>query len=91
MYQKYCELPSFSGNYPAIGSWIIGSQSAGMGARERVSSRTGLPAQNAGFLWQVPRAIPQGVHRRGQSVCGQQARRAALEADVPAWPGRDSY
>jgi glutathionylspermidine synthase len=34
VYQKYCELPSFSGNYPVVGSWIIGSQAAGMGIRE---------------------------------------------------------
>lgn len=34
IYQKYCELPSFSGNYPVIGSWIIGDQAAGMGIRE---------------------------------------------------------
>ncbi|OPY66586.1 MAG: putative acid--amine ligase YgiC [Syntrophorhabdus sp. PtaU1.Bin050] len=34
IYQKYCELPSFSGNYPVIGSWIVGSQPAGMGVRE---------------------------------------------------------
>jgi glutathionylspermidine synthase len=34
IYQKYCELPGFSGNYPVIGSWIIGSQASGMGIRE---------------------------------------------------------
>ena len=34
IYQKYCELPGFSGNYPVIGSWIIGSSAAGMGIRE---------------------------------------------------------
>jgi glutathionylspermidine synthase len=34
IYQEYCELPDFSGNYPVIGSWIIGSQAAGIGIRE---------------------------------------------------------
>ena len=34
IYQEYCELPSFSGNYPVIGSWIIGSKAAGIGVRE---------------------------------------------------------
>ncbi len=34
IYQKYCELPEFSGNYPVIGSWIIGSEAAGIGIRE---------------------------------------------------------
>jgi glutathionylspermidine synthase len=34
VYQEYCELPGFSGNYPVIGSWIVGSDSAGMGIRE---------------------------------------------------------
>jgi glutathionylspermidine synthase len=34
IYQEYRELPSFSGNYPVIGSWVVGSQAAGMGVRE---------------------------------------------------------
>lgn len=34
IYQEYQELPNYSGNYPVIGSWIIGSQAAGMGIRE---------------------------------------------------------
>lgn len=34
IYQEYRELPCYSGNYPVIGSWIIGSQAAGMGIRE---------------------------------------------------------
>ncbi len=34
VYQEYKELPQFSGNYPVIGSWVIGSQSAGIGIRE---------------------------------------------------------
>ena len=34
VYQQYLELPFFSGNYPVIGSWIVGSRAAGMGLRE---------------------------------------------------------
>lgn len=34
IYQEYRELPSFSGNYPVIGSWVIGAESAGIGVRE---------------------------------------------------------
>lgn len=34
IYQKYCELPNFTGNFPVIGSWIIGSVPAGIGVRE---------------------------------------------------------
>lgn len=34
IYQAYDELPCFAGQYPVIGSWIIGSQAAGMGIRE---------------------------------------------------------
>ena len=34
IYQEYKELPCFSGSYPVIGSWIIGSQPAGIGIRE---------------------------------------------------------
>jgi glutathionylspermidine synthase len=34
VYQQYCELPNYSGNYPVIGSWIIASEPAGIGIRE---------------------------------------------------------
>ena len=34
IYQEYMELPSFEGNHPVIGSWIIGLEPAGIGIRE---------------------------------------------------------
>ncbi len=34
VYQEYKELPDFAGNYPVIGSWVLGDQSAGVGIRE---------------------------------------------------------
>jgi glutathionylspermidine synthase len=34
IYQEYKELPDFEGNYPVIGSWIIGDRAAGIGIRE---------------------------------------------------------
>jgi glutathionylspermidine synthase len=34
VYQALFELPSFEGNYPVIGSWVIGQESAGIGIRE---------------------------------------------------------
>jgi len=34
IYQELFPLPSFEGNYPVIGSWIIGQEPAGMGIRE---------------------------------------------------------
>ncbi len=34
VYQAYQPLPNFSGNYPVIGSWVIGQEPAGMGIRE---------------------------------------------------------
>ena len=34
VYQELCKLPDFNGNYPVIGSWIIGQEPAGMGIRE---------------------------------------------------------
>lgn len=34
IYQELFELPNFEGNYPLIGSWIIGQQPAGIGLRE---------------------------------------------------------
>jgi len=34
IYQQLCKLPDFDGNYPVIGSWIIGGEAAGIGIRE---------------------------------------------------------
>jgi glutathionylspermidine synthase len=40
IYQRYVELPCFDGNYPVIGSWIIGGEAAGIGIREDSSEVT---------------------------------------------------
>ncbi len=37
IYQELCKLPNFDGNYPVIGSWIIGQDPAGIGIRETKS------------------------------------------------------
>jgi glutathionylspermidine synthase len=34
IYQQLFTLPSFDGNYPVLGSWIIGQEPAGIGIRE---------------------------------------------------------
>ncbi len=34
IYQEYMQLPDFSGSYPVIGSWIVGTEPAGIGIRE---------------------------------------------------------
>ena len=34
IFQELCKLPNFDGNYPVIGSWIVGQQPAGIGIRE---------------------------------------------------------
>ena len=34
IYQELCTLPDFGGNYPLIGSWVVGQESAGIGIRE---------------------------------------------------------
>ncbi|MHB8110119.1 MAG: glutathionylspermidine synthase family protein [Syntrophorhabdaceae bacterium] len=34
IYQEFHRLPEFAGNYPVIGSWVIGDEAAGMGIRE---------------------------------------------------------
>ncbi|MBP7133899.1 glutathionylspermidine synthase family protein [Patescibacteria group bacterium] len=34
VYQALCELPSFEGHHPVIGSWLIDGVAAGMGIRE---------------------------------------------------------
>ena len=34
IYQDLAHIPNIDGNYPVIGSWIIGGEAAGMGIRE---------------------------------------------------------
>jgi glutathionylspermidine synthase len=40
VYQGYAPLPDFDGNYPVIGSWIVGDEPAGIGIREDVTPVT---------------------------------------------------
>jgi glutathionylspermidine synthase len=40
IYQKLFNVPVFDGNYPIIGSWIIGGESAGIGIRESTTEIT---------------------------------------------------
>ncbi|MBI2416583.1 MAG: glutathionylspermidine synthase family protein [Ignavibacteriales bacterium] len=41
VYQELCKIPSFDGNYPVIGSWVIGGEAAGIGIRESDTPITG--------------------------------------------------
>jgi glutathionylspermidine synthase len=41
IFQELCKLPNFDGNYPVIGSWVVGQQPAGMGIRESDGLITG--------------------------------------------------
>ncbi len=40
IYQACAPLPDFDGNYPVIGSWIVGEDAAGMGIRENTQQIT---------------------------------------------------
>ncbi|MDB5808123.1 MAG: glutathionylspermidine synthase [Betaproteobacteria bacterium] len=40
VYQARAELPQFDGNYPVIGSWVVGDEAAGIGIREDVTPIT---------------------------------------------------
>lgn len=40
IYQEFFDIPAFEGNYPVIGSWVIASESAGIGIREDTSRIT---------------------------------------------------
>ena len=40
IYQGYAPLPDFDGNYPVIGSWIVGDEAAGIGIRENTQQIT---------------------------------------------------
>jgi glutathionylspermidine synthase len=45
--QQLCMLPDFSGNFPVIGSWVIGEEAAGMGIRE---DRSLITSNTARFI-----------------------------------------
>lgn len=45
--QKYQALPCFDGNYPVVGSWIIGGEAAGIGIRE---DRTEITTNTSRFI-----------------------------------------
>jgi glutathionylspermidine synthase len=47
VFQPYRPLPEFGGNYPVIGSWIIGGEPAGMGIRE---DRTEITKNTSRFI-----------------------------------------
>jgi glutathionylspermidine synthase len=40
VYQAYAPLPEFDGNYPVVGTWIVGDLPCGMGIREDVTPVT---------------------------------------------------
>jgi glutathionylspermidine synthase len=47
VYQSHAALPTFAGNYPVIGSWVVASQPAGMGIRE---DSTAITTDNSRFV-----------------------------------------
>jgi glutathionylspermidine synthase len=47
IFQELFELPEFNGNYPVIGSWVIGQEPAGMGIRE---SKTLITDNSSRFI-----------------------------------------
>ncbi|HEX9012770.1 MAG TPA: glutathionylspermidine synthase family protein, partial [Anaerolineaceae bacterium] len=40
VFQRYCRVPDFGGNFPVIGSWVIAGEPAGIGIREDASEIT---------------------------------------------------
>lgn len=47
IYQELFDIPCFDGNYPIIGSWIIGQEPAGIGIRE---ANTKITDNNSRFI-----------------------------------------
>lgn len=47
IYQRYAPLPTFDGNYPVVGSWIINHEPAGIGIRE---DRSEITTNNSRFI-----------------------------------------
>ncbi len=40
IFQRYCRLPNYGGNFPVIGSWVIAGEPAGIGIREDATEIT---------------------------------------------------
>jgi glutathionylspermidine synthase len=40
VFQEYCPLPQFDGNFAVLGSWIVNGYACGMGMREDVRPLT---------------------------------------------------
>jgi glutathionylspermidine synthase len=41
IYQALADIPEFDGNYPVLGSWVVGGEPAGIGIREDIQPVTG--------------------------------------------------
>lgn len=63
IYQQYTPLPTFDGNHPVVGSWIVGGAAAGIGIRESTSLVTDTDARFVPHYIDAPRSSPEEVQQ----------------------------
>jgi glutathionylspermidine synthase len=54
VYQEYCPLPQFDGNYPVIGSWLVNGYACGIGIREDTEPITSNRSRFVPHIFQKP-------------------------------------
>lgn len=63
VYQQYTPLPTFDGNHPVLGSWIVAGASAGLGIRESTALVTDTDARFVPHYIDAPRPSPEEVQQ----------------------------
>jgi glutathionylspermidine synthase len=61
VYQRFLDLPAFDGNYPVLGTWIVGGHAAGLGIRESDHLVTDTDARFVPHFLNAPRSTPEQV------------------------------
>jgi glutathionylspermidine synthase len=61
VYQQFVDLPSFEGNHPVLGTWIVGGHAAGLGIRESDRLVTDTNARFVPHFLNAPRSTREQV------------------------------
>ena len=61
VYQQFVELPAFDGNYPVLGTWMMGEHAAGLVIRESEHLVTDTDARFVPHFLNAPRSTPEQV------------------------------
>jgi len=91
VYQQFVDPPSFEGNHPVLGTWIVGGHAAGLGIRESEHLVTDTDARFVPHFLDAPRSTPEQVAAwLAGEPAGEEARRALSKQEEPAKGGHQS-